>query len=338
MRSAATASSPRPRAGRRSGWPRRRSTAGAGDPLLRDRLEIRPGAEHDRGPPGPRARPAGAGQPAPGPGPGEPQAGAAAARRRRRHGRLRQGRHHRARRPAGRGRDRDAAHAGRGRPDPRHPAAGAVRRVLARAGDPGPVAAAGPPAAPAVRGPARRRDRRGRRASAGSPPSRWTGRTWPGCGSGWRRCRRDRPGTAWPARSTRSGRPAPSCGSAPGTATGRRGTRAVVADTVLAWDWERFAGGVPVGFDALHYDLQPRALGRVDAAGAAAADSVRRAPGLLAPLGVPAGVGAGRRRPLPGRDPDPVRRRRADPVGRLAQHDRGGCWPPPARPPRSTAR
>ena len=63
---------------------------------------------------------------------------------------------------------------------------------------------------------------------------------------------------------------------------------AVVADTVLAWDWERFAGGVPVGFDALHYDLQPRALGQVDAAGAAAADSVRRAPGLLAPLGVPA--------------------------------------------------
>jgi hypothetical protein len=46
---------------------------------------------------------------------------------------------------------------------------------------------------------------------------------------------------------------------------------------------------VPVGFDALHYDLQPRALGRVDAAGAAAADSVRRAPELLAPLGVPAG-------------------------------------------------
>jgi len=64
---------------------------------------------------------------------------------------------------------------------------------------------------------------------------------------------------------------------------------AVVADTVLAWDWERFAAGVPVGFDALHYDLQPRALGRVDAAGAAAADSVRRAPELLAPLGVPAG-------------------------------------------------
>ena len=25
--------------------------------------------------------------------------------------------------------------------------------------------------------------------------------------------------------------------------------------SVLAWDWERFGTGVPVGFDALHYDL-----------------------------------------------------------------------------------
>jgi hypothetical protein len=67
---------------------------------------------------------------------------------------------------------------------------------------------------------------------------------------------------------------------------------AVVADTVLAWDWERFAGGVPVGFDALHYDLQPRALGHVNAAAAAAAESVRRAPGLLDPMGVPPGSAA----------------------------------------------
>jgi hypothetical protein len=67
---------------------------------------------------------------------------------------------------------------------------------------------------------------------------------------------------------------------------------AVVADTVLAWDWERFGTGVPVGFDALHYDLQPRALTHVEQAGAAAADSVRRAPALLAPLGVPAGSAA----------------------------------------------
>ena len=58
---------------------------------------------------------------------------------------------------------------------------------------------------------------------------------------------------------------------------------------MLVWDWERFAAGVPVGFDALHYDLQPRALGQVDAAGAAAADSVRRAPGCSRRFGVPAG-------------------------------------------------
>ena len=62
---------------------------------------------------------------------------------------------------------------------------------------------------------------------------------------------------------------------------------AVVADTVLAWDWERFCTGVPVGFDPLHYDLQPR-MADVEAAGATVADSVRRAPGLLAPVGVPA--------------------------------------------------
>ena len=63
---------------------------------------------------------------------------------------------------------------------------------------------------------------------------------------------------------------------------------AVVADTVLAWDWERFGRGVPVGFDALHYDLQPRVMGRRDEAGAAAVDSVHRAADLLTPVGVPA--------------------------------------------------
>lgn len=31
---------------------------------------------------------------------------------------------------------------------------------------------------------------------------------------------------------------------------------AVIADGLLLWDWERFGLGVPVGFDALHYDLQ----------------------------------------------------------------------------------
>jgi hypothetical protein len=63
---------------------------------------------------------------------------------------------------------------------------------------------------------------------------------------------------------------------------------AVVEGTVLAWDWERFASGVPAGFDALHYDLQPRLTGEPRTDGLALADLGRRAPGLLAPVGVPA--------------------------------------------------
>ncbi|HST64586.1 MAG TPA: phosphotransferase [Mycobacteriales bacterium] len=63
---------------------------------------------------------------------------------------------------------------------------------------------------------------------------------------------------------------------------------AVVEGTVLAWDWERFGAGVPVGFDPLHYDLQPRLPADAGAAGMMLADSVRRAPGVLGPVGVPA--------------------------------------------------
>ena len=60
----------------------------------------------------------------------------------------------------------------------------------------------------------------------------------------------------------------------------------VAGGEVLIWDWERFASGVPLGFDLLHYDLQqrlarsprptadlPRALGTA-------------APDRLAPLGL----------------------------------------------------
>ncbi len=55
--------------------------------------------------------------------------------------------------------------------------------------------------------------------------------------------------------------------------------------TVLVWDWERFATGVPVGLDALHWRLQEQ----VDAGtpARAAADALaHRAAGLLAPFGV----------------------------------------------------
>jgi hypothetical protein len=55
---------------------------------------------------------------------------------------------------------------------------------------------------------------------------------------------------------------------------------------LLLWDWERFAGGVPVGFDALHYQLQSDVVtARADPA-LAAAGLVERAPDLLAPLEV----------------------------------------------------
>ncbi|HEX9033290.1 MAG TPA: aminoglycoside phosphotransferase [Streptosporangiaceae bacterium] len=61
---------------------------------------------------------------------------------------------------------------------------------------------------------------------------------------------------------------------------------ASTAGGLLVWDFERFAAGVPVGFDALHYWLQEQVVpGRRDPA-ATAAQSVRRAPALLEPFGV----------------------------------------------------
>jgi hypothetical protein len=55
---------------------------------------------------------------------------------------------------------------------------------------------------------------------------------------------------------------------------------------LLVWDWERFTVDVPLGFDALHYWLQAQVIsGRRDPR-QAAAECVRRAPALLAPLGV----------------------------------------------------
>jgi hypothetical protein len=56
-------------------------------------------------------------------------------------------------------------------------------------------------------------------------------------------------------------------------------------DTVFVWDWERFASGVPVGFDALHLWLRPAVQ---DPASGAAGGLLRMAPKLLAPFGVAA--------------------------------------------------
>jgi hypothetical protein len=67
------------------------------------------------------------------------------------------------------------------------------------------------------------------------------------------------------------------------------GNTATLADRMLIWDWERFAAGVPLGYDALHHDLQTAiTVGRVPP-DEAAASTVARAGALLAPFGVPAG-------------------------------------------------
>ncbi|SNS88956.1 hypothetical protein SAMN05421812_102233 [Asanoa hainanensis] len=61
---------------------------------------------------------------------------------------------------------------------------------------------------------------------------------------------------------------------------------AALAGSLLVWDWERFTLGVPMGFDALHYELQRRIQTDPDAA-AAVERTVTRAPRLLAPFEVP---------------------------------------------------
>jgi hypothetical protein len=58
-----------------------------------------------------------------------------------------------------------------------------------------------------------------------------------------------------------------------------------LADALLVWDWERFTSGVPVGFDAIHYELQKRIQSTGDATAAVEA-TVRRAPELLKPFDV----------------------------------------------------
>jgi hypothetical protein len=59
---------------------------------------------------------------------------------------------------------------------------------------------------------------------------------------------------------------------------------------VLVWDWERFEGGVPVGFDAVHYQVQKAVTGNGTQARAAAEMALLTAPMTLGPLGVRPGV------------------------------------------------
>lgn len=58
-----------------------------------------------------------------------------------------------------------------------------------------------------------------------------------------------------------------------------------LAGTLLVWDWERFATGVPLGFDAIHHELQKRIQSTGDAR-AAVEGCVHQADELLAPFGV----------------------------------------------------
>jgi hypothetical protein len=54
---------------------------------------------------------------------------------------------------------------------------------------------------------------------------------------------------------------------------------------LLVWDWERFTPGVPLGFDAIHYELQRQIQEGVEPR-AAVESIVRQAAGLLAPFDV----------------------------------------------------
>ena len=56
-------------------------------------------------------------------------------------------------------------------------------------------------------------------------------------------------------------------------------------DSVLAWDWERFGTDVPVGFDALHYDLMSSITVRHRPPDQAVRGTVAAAERLLAPFG-----------------------------------------------------
>jgi len=56
-------------------------------------------------------------------------------------------------------------------------------------------------------------------------------------------------------------------------------------DKLLVWGWERFTLGVPMGFDALHHELQRRVQAETDAR-ACVRDLVTQAPTLLDPFDV----------------------------------------------------
>jgi hypothetical protein len=64
------------------------------------------------------------------------------------------------------------------------------------------------------------------------------------------------------------------------------GNMAVVGRRLLVWDWERFAVGVPVGCDALHFELMLSITVSKSGPEKAVRDLILDAPRLLTPLGV----------------------------------------------------
>lgn len=62
---------------------------------------------------------------------------------------------------------------------------------------------------------------------------------------------------------------------------------ACLADRLLVWDWERFTVGVPVGFDAMHWDLQTRILTPDHDPDEIISERLSRVGELLSPLDVP---------------------------------------------------
>jgi hypothetical protein len=63
---------------------------------------------------------------------------------------------------------------------------------------------------------------------------------------------------------------------------------ALAGERLLVWDWERFASAVPVGFDAVHWELQQDLVNRMADPSESARRSLASAPTVLEPFGVTA--------------------------------------------------
>jgi hypothetical protein len=70
---------------------------------------------------------------------------------------------------------------------------------------------------------------------------------------------------------------------------------ATLRDTLLVWDWERFAGGVPIGFDAVHYAFQDAVVCGGTSPAVAMTRILDDAVRLLTPFGVTSPEGAAAR-------------------------------------------